>query len=128
MEMEFVESELVYPDSTKEIHVPNTQNVYTIPKSGNFRRHLKDQVPVSELATEHNLQPGRTHQWIESGPTQLERAFEKPGRKPKRSAGKLEQFKDQKIHRLEEKPALKNEVISGLLEENVKAEKLNGDL
>ncbi len=79
------------------------------------RRHLKDQVPVSELATEHNLQPGRIHQWIEPGLTQLERAFEKPGRKPRRSAGKLEQLKDQKIHRLEEKPALKNEVISGLL-------------
>ncbi len=63
------------------------------------RRHLKDQVPVSELATEHNLQPGRTHQWIAAGLTQLERAFEKPGKKPKRSAGKLEQFiaKDFKI-------------------------------
>ncbi len=48
--------------------------------------------------------------------------------KKSRSAGKLEQLKDQKIHRLEEKLTLKNEVISGLLEENVKAKKLNGDL
>jgi len=92
------------------------------------RRHLKDLVPVSQLAAELDVQPSQIHQWIEVVLTQAERAFEKPGKKPKRSAKKLEQLKDKKIHKLEEKLNLKNEVIAELMEENVKAKKLNGDL
>ena len=92
------------------------------------RRHVKDQIPVSELAAEHDLQPSQIHQWVEVMLAQAERAFEKPRNKPKRSARKLEQLKDKKIHKLEEKLNLKNEVIAELMEENVKAKKLNGEL
>ena len=92
------------------------------------RRHLKGQVPVSQLAAELDVQPSQIHQWVEVVLTQAELAFEKSGKKPKRSAKKLEQLKDQKIHKLEEKLNLKNEVIAELMEENVKAKKLNGDL
>ena len=41
---------------------------------------------------------------------------------------KLEDAKERQIKRLEEKLQLKNEVISELMEENVKAKKENGDL
>ncbi len=92
------------------------------------RRHLKDHVPVSDPASEHDLQPGQIHQWIDVVLTQAERSFEKPGKQPKRPARKLEQLKDKKIHKLEEKLNLKNEVIAELMEENIKAKKLNGDL
>lgn len=92
------------------------------------RRHLKDQVPVSQLAAELDVQPSQIHQWVEVVLTQAERAFEKPGKKPKRSAKKLEQLNARKIHKLEEKLNLKNEVIAELMEENVKAKKLNGEL
>lgn len=92
------------------------------------RRHLKDQVPVSQLAAELDVQPSQIHQWTEAALAQIERAFEKHDKKPKRSAKKLEQLKDQKIQKLEEKLNLKNEVIAELMEENVKAKKLNGDL
>ena len=91
------------------------------------RCHLKDQVPVSDLAAELDVQPSPIHQWIEVVLLQAEAAFDK-GKKPKRSAKKLEQLKDQKIYKLEQKLINKNEVISELMEENVKAKKLNGDL
>ncbi len=92
------------------------------------RRHLKDQVPVSQLAAELDVQPSQIHQWVQAVLTQAERAFEKPGKKPVRTAKSLERLQAKKIHQLEQKLNLKNEVIAELMEENVKAKKLNGDL
>jgi len=98
-------------------------------KADAVRRHLRDGVAISELAQELDVQPSQIHQWVNMALTQLEKAFEKPAqKKPKRSAKKLEQLKDRKIHKLEEKLNLKNEVIAELMEENVKAKKLNGEL
>lgn len=92
------------------------------------RRHLKDQVPVSQLASELDVQPSQIHQWVQAVLAQAERAFEEPNKKPVRSAKKLEQLQQKKIYQLEQKLNLKNEVIAELMEENVKAKKLNGDL
>lgn len=92
------------------------------------RRHLKDQVPVSQLATELDVQPSQIHQWVQAALSQIERTFETPEKKPVRSAKKLEQLQQKRIHQLEQKLNLKNEVIAELMEENVKAKKLNGDL
>ena len=97
-------------------------------KAEMVRRHLKDRVPVSELAAELDVQPSQIHQWVHAVLAQAERAFEKPGKKPVRSAKKLEQLNAKKIYQLEQKLNLKNEVIAELMEENVKAKKLNGDL
>lgn len=93
------------------------------------RRHLKDGVPVSQLAQELDVQPSQIHQWINVVLTQAEDAFERQGKgkKPKRSAKSLERFQAKKIQQLEDKLNLKNEVISELMEENIKAKKLNGD-
>lgn len=51
------------------------------------RRHLKEDVPVSELAQELDVQASQIHQWINTVLTQAEKAFQKLGKKPKRSVG-----------------------------------------
>ena len=68
------------------------------------RRHLQDQVPVSELAAELDVQPSQIHQWVQAALAQIERAFEKTWQETlKRSAAKLEQPTVRKIYELEQK-------------------------
>ena len=87
------------------------------------RRHLADKVAVSDLADEYGVQPSQIHTWVKQVLDQAEKAFE-------RSSGLRgkEVAKDAKIAQLEEKLTTKNEVISELMEENVKAKKANGEL
>ena len=93
------------------------------------RRHLKDKVAVSDLADEHGVQPSQIHQWVNAVLGQAEQAFARqPGGKGRKSRAQLEDAKQRQIKRLEDKLQLKNEVISELMEENVKAKKENGDL
>lgn len=95
-------------------------------KADVVRRHLRDKVAVSDLADELNIQPSQIHQWVAAAFGQLEQAFSHSGRRGNHS--RLEDAKQRQIKRLEEKLQLKNEVISELMEENVKAKKENGDL
>jgi len=46
----------------------------------------------------------------------------------RKAEAKVNELKDQRIKKLEEKLIHKNEVIAELMEENVKAKKANGDL
>lgn len=93
------------------------------------RRHLKDRVAVSDLADEFGIQPSQIHQWVAAVLGAAEAVFtQRTAKKGARSRAKLEGIKDRHIKRLEEKLKLKNEVISELMEENVKAKKANGDL
>lgn len=87
------------------------------------RRHLADKVAVSDLADEFDIQPSLIHAWVKQVLDQVEKAFEQSSG-PRRKA----QAKDTRITQLEEKLATKNEVISELMEENVKAKKANGEL
>ena len=96
-------------------------------KADVVRRHLKDKVAVSDLADELNIQPSQIHQWVSAVLSQAEQAFIRNSSGGK-SKAKLEDTKQRQIRRLEEKLQLKNEVISELMEENVKAKKENGDL
>jgi len=80
----------------KRIHVPHEKNVYSPSKAEIVRRHLQDQVSVSDLAAELDVQPSQIHQWVNVVLTQAERAFEKVNKKPPRSAKKLEQLKEDK--------------------------------
>lgn len=91
------------------------------------RRHLKDKEAVSDLADELKIQPSMIHQWVATVLAQMEQAFVGSGRR-KQSNAKLEDAKQRQIKRLQEKLQLKNEVISELMEENVKAKKELGDL
>lgn len=109
--------------------MPRARRMFDSTKKADVvRRHLKDGVPVSELAKELDVQPSHIHQWIHAALSQLEKAFEKPDKKPQRTAKKLEQLKDKKIDKLQQQLINRNEVIAELMEENVKAKKLNGDL
>jgi len=87
------------------------------------RRHLADKVPVSDLADEFNIQPSQIHTWVRQVLAQAEKAFERSGGRRRTEAAK-----DAKIAQLEEKLTTKNEVISELMEENVKAKKASGEL
>jgi len=100
-------------------------------KAAIVRRHLKDKVPISSIAEELSIQPTQIHQWVALALEQVERAFEKSARSEKfsqRAEAKINELKDQRIKKLEEKLIHKNEVIAELMEENVKAKKANGEL
>src|SRR5262245_443832 len=96
-----------------------------------LKRHLVDNVPISDLCDQYGLQPSQIYYWQ----TQL---FEQGGivfeRKPGRRANLVEGTKDRKIAQLEAvvaqkeaKLVQKNEVISELMEENVRSKKANGE-
>lgn len=88
-----------------------------------LRRHLVDKVPVSDLCEQHQLNVNVFYNWqkqfFENGTAAFERS----------SGGRRqEDAKDRKIAQLEAKLAQKHEVISELMEENVRAKKSIGEL
>jgi transposase-like protein len=89
-----------------------------------LRRYLVEKVPVSDLCDQYGLQPTQVYYWqaqlFEHGAGIFER---KPGRQ-----SSAESAKDRKISQLELKLAQKNEVISELMEANVREKKRNGEL
>jgi transposase-like protein len=99
------------------------------------RRHLLGKAPVSDLADELQVQPSLIHLWIKQVLGQAEAAFAKvSGGKRAQSDHdrrvaalevKLAQA-DAKVVQKEAKLAQKNEVISELMEENVRAKKAAG--
>ena len=92
-------------------------------KAEAVRKHLKDHVPVSQIADEMVVQPTMIHNWINTALAQVERAFESP------RAAKAESTKhDQQVQHLREKLDAKNEVIAELMEENIRSKKENGEL
>ena len=95
-----------------------------------LNRYLVEKVPISDLCDQYDLQPSQIYYWqaqlFEQGAAVFER---KAGRQ------KAVDSKDRKISELEAvvtqkeaKLAQKNEVISELMEENIRAKKANGDL
>ena len=95
-------------------------------KADIVRRHLWDKVPVSDLAEELKVQPTQIHQWVLQAKLQMEQLFQRGA--GGRSQVKATDSKDQEIAKLKAKLLQKHEVISELMEENVKAKKANGDL
>ena len=96
-----------------------------------LRRYLVEKVPITDLCDQYGLQPSQVYYWqaqlFEHGASIFER---KPGRQTRG-----ESAKDRKLAHLETmlaqkdaKLAQKNEVISELMEENVRAKKANGEL
>jgi transposase-like protein len=85
-----------------------------------IRRHLLEQVPVSDLCDEYDLQPTVFYRWqrelFEKGTAAFERDID-PTAPLKR-----------KVERLEEKIVHKNEVIAELMEAQVQAKKELGDV
>lgn len=96
-----------------------------------LRRYLVEKIPISDLCDQHGLQPSQIYYWqaqlFEHGASVFERKSGRPS--------SVETAKDRKIAELEAivgrkdlKLAQKNEVISELIEENVRAKKENGEL
>ena len=96
-----------------------------------LKRYLVEKVPISDLCDQYGLQPSQVYYWqaqlFEHGASVFDR---KPGRQ-----AKAETAKDRKIEQLEAavaqrelKLAQKNEVISELMEANVREKKRNGEL
>ena len=92
-------------------------------KAAAVRKYLVDKIPVSQIADEMQVQPTRIHNWINMVISQAERAFESP-----RAARTKQGNHDDKLTALREKLAAKNEVISELMEENIRSKKDNGEL
>ena len=84
------------------------------------RRHLLEQVPVSDLCDEYGIQPTMFYRWQKQLFENAATAFERP-KDPTLPLTR-------RIAKLEEKLASKNEVIAELMEENVKAKKASGEL
>ena len=89
-----------------------------------LKRYLVDKVPISDLCDEYGIKPNQIYAWQKILFEHAESAFHKAGY---RTARKLSD-QEEKISRLEAKLAQKNEVISELMEENIRAKKSNGEL
>jgi transposase-like protein len=87
-----------------------------------LRRHLVDDVPVSDLCDQYQLHPTLFYQWqkifFENGAA----AFERVGKRRQAE----QDAKDRKIAHLEAKLATKNEVVAELMEEHVRLKKALG--
>lgn len=86
-----------------------------------LKRHLVDQVPVSDLCDQYDLQPTVFYRWQKEFFENGAMAFEK---KPS-SQSKSEQ---KRIEQLEAKLRNKHEVLSELMEEHIKLKKEIGEL
>jgi transposase len=89
------------------------------------RRHLLEKVPVSDLCDELGIHATQYYNWQKQLFENAQPAFER--RTNQANQRRQDDAKDRKIAQLEEKLANKNEVISELMEENVKAKKADGE-
>ena len=90
-------------------------------KIGILRRHLLEQVPVSDLCDQSGIHPTMFYRWQ----TQL---FENGGVVFQRDADRQKARLARTILRLKEKLAKKNEVLSELMEEHLELKKRLGDV
>lgn len=93
-------------------------------KAAILKRYLVDKVPLSDLCDEYGIKPNQIYTWQKTLFDHAETAFHQTGH---RAASKLS-AQEEKIARLESKLQQKNEVISELMEENVRSKKANGEL
>ena len=93
-------------------------------KAAILKRYLVDKVPLSDLCDEYGIKPNQIYTWQKILFDHAESAIHQAGH---RTASKLS-AQEEKIARLEAKLQQKNEVISELMEENVRSKKANGEL
>jgi transposase len=89
------------------------------------RRHLLEQVPVSQLCDELGIAPSHFYLWQKEFFDNGQVAFE---RSNGRHAKRADSAKDQKIAALEAKLRRKDEVLAELMEEHVALKKSLGEL
>ena len=105
-----------------------TKRKYLTPeqKVAIVRRHLLENVPVSDLCDEYGMHATQYYAWQKQLFENAAPAFER--RTNTANQRRQEDAAAKKISQLEEKLVVKNEVISELMEENVRAKKSNGEL
>jgi transposase len=89
-----------------------------------LRRHLVDDVPVSDLCDQHQLSPTLFYLWQKTFFENGAAAFEQAGR---RRHQKEQDAQERKIAQLEAKLVRKNEVVAELMEEHVQLKKQLGE-
>ena len=89
------------------------------------RRHLLEQVPVSDLCDQYGIHATQYYNWQKQLFENAAPAFER--RTNKANKRRQEDAAGRKISQLEEKLQNKNEVISELMEENIREKKANGE-
>ena len=85
-----------------------------------LRRHLVDQVPVSDLCDEYGIHPTMFYKWQQV-------FFERGAAAFECRQNQVEKLLEQKVASLEAKLGQKNEVLSELLEEHVLLKKSLGE-
>jgi transposase-like protein len=90
-------------------------------KAAIVKAHLVDKVPISDLCDKHDIVPNQFYQWQKQLFEGAAAAFD---RKPGKPAGPSSA--ERKVEQLQAKLATKNEVISELMEENVRLKKTDG--
>lgn len=85
-----------------------------------LKRHLVDQVPISDLCDEYNLQPTVFYRWQKEFFENGSAAFEK-------ARGQQKNADQKRIEQLEAKLRTKNDVLSELMEEHVQLKKDLGE-
>jgi transposase-like protein len=85
-----------------------------------LKRHLVEQIPISDLCDKYQLQPTVFYHWQKQFFENGAAAFIQ-GKDPKRQ-------ETQRIEQLEDKLRRKHEVLSELMEEHVKLKKELGEL
>ena len=93
-------------------------------KAAILKRYLVEKVPISDLCDEYGIKPNQIYTWQKILFDHAESAFHQAGH---RQAKKLS-TQEEEIARLRTKLTQKNEVISELMEENVRAKKEAGEL
>jgi transposase len=89
-----------------------------------LKRYLVDKVPMSDLCDEYGIKPNQIYAWQKILFDNAVTAFHQVAN---RKASNLS-AQEERIARLEAKLVQKNEVISELMEENVRAKKSIGEL
>jgi len=85
-----------------------------------LKRHLLEQVPISNLCDEYQLRPTVFNRWMKDFFENGAAAFEKDTSRQKKA-------EEKRIQKLEAKLQTKNEVLSELLEEHILLKKELGE-
>jgi transposase len=93
-------------------------------KAAILKRYLVDKVPMSDLCDEYGINPNQIYAWQKILFENAGAAFHPVA---KREA-KRHSVQEEEVARLRAKLVQKNEVISELMEENIRAKKSSGEL
>lgn len=103
-----------------------TRNNYTPEeKVSILRKHLVENIPVSDICDEYKLNPNVFYRWQKEFFENGSAAFKKPGQKKEQAQANKDK---QRIEQLEKKLVQKNEVVSELMEAHIQLKKNLGEI